>query len=153
MSGSGKSTVLQGLRKKGYTTIDTDNEGYCYYDYDERFQDYGWVWKEEKIKEVVKNHLEGVLFIAGTVSNQGKFYSYFDEIIYLAAPLSMLLARVQTRTHNPYGQTVEERETIQSDFKQFDAIIKGNATIVIDATQKLENVIQEVENKANSYLT
>lgn len=146
MSGSGKSTVLKELASKGYTTIDTDIEGYCSYGYDERYQEYGWLWKEDKINVVVNNHQEGVLLIAGTVSNQGKFYSYFDEIIYLSAPLSVLLARVQRRTNNRYGQTDEEKKTIQADFEQFDAMIKTSATTVIDATKSLDKVVKEVES-------
>lgn len=152
MSGSGKSTVLKELASKGYATIDTDNEGYCSYDYDERYQECGWLWKEDEIKGIVNNHLEGVLFISGTVSNQGKFYSYFNEIIYLSAPLSILLVRVQKRANNRYGQTDKERKTIQSDFEQFDAMIKASATTVIDATKDLEKVVEEVESIAASTL-
>ena len=37
------------------------------------------------------------LYVAGTVSNQGRFYSHFDAIVLLSAPAEVLLRLIATR--------------------------------------------------------
>lgn len=56
----------------------------------------GWeqVWREDRIEALLDGHDEGVLFISGCVSNQGKFYPRFDAVVLLSAPANVILERV-----------------------------------------------------------
>ncbi|WP_390586105.1 AAA family ATPase [Paenibacillus illinoisensis] len=85
MSGTGKSTALAELARKGYRVVDTD-----YGEWSEHTDSTGWLWNEERITALLTGHNEGALFISGTVSNQGKFYPLFDAIVLLSAPLPKL---------------------------------------------------------------
>ena len=145
MSGSGKSTILEELSKRGFRTIDTDLDDFCVYTFDDKFQEFGWLWNEDKMQRLIKSHQTGILFIAGTVSNQGMYYRYFDEIIYLSTSLNNLIERVQQRTNNPYGKTKEEQKTIQSDYERFDSVIKKGASIIIDTSSPLEMIVDKIE--------
>ncbi len=75
MSGTGKSTDLAELARRGHRVIDTDYDGWS-----ENADDSGWLWREDRIDTLLNEHTEGTLFISGTVSNQGKFYPRFDAV-------------------------------------------------------------------------
>src|SRR5579862_5263939 len=49
---------------------------------------------EERMGELLAREDEPTLFVAGTASNQGRFYSRFDAIVLLAAPAETLLRRI-----------------------------------------------------------
>src|SRR5690554_971967 len=132
MSGTGKSTILDKLSEKGYKTIDTDYNQFSIKVYNHEQLDYEWIWDTERIKKEIDEHTEGILFISGTVSNQGKFYSKFDEVIFLSAPLDLILQRVQERTTNNYGKSNTDRREIINNFQQFEAIIAASSTVSID---------------------
>ena len=68
MSGTGKSTALQELRRRGSEVIDTDEPGWTEW----RDEDGGYVWREERIEELLAAERTGTLYVSGTVSNQGR---------------------------------------------------------------------------------
>jgi dephospho-CoA kinase len=107
MSGTGKSSALAGLRKRGFEVVDTDEPGWT----DWSDEEGGCVWREERIAEVLARTREVPLFVSGTVSNQGRFYPQFDAVVLLSAPLQVLLQRIATRTTNDYGKNDEERSS------------------------------------------
>lgn len=80
MSGVGKSTLLEGLARRGHTVVDTDYGG--------------WVLEDGRWDELrMRNLLEhtGSVVVSGTVENQVQFYDYFDHVVLLSAPLQTLL--------------------------------------------------------------
>lgn len=152
MSGTGKSTILERLANKGYKTVDTDYYQLSIQVFNHEQQEYEWIWDEDKIKKVINEHSEGILFISGTVSNQGKFYTYFNEVIYLSAPLTLLLDRIKTRTTNDYGKSDTERNEMIRNYQGFGAIIEESATISIDATRDISSIVDEIESLAHGLI-
>ncbi|WP_078380555.1 AAA family ATPase [Sutcliffiella halmapala] len=152
MSGTGKSAILEKLSNIGYQTIDTDYNQLSKKTMNQDGHESEWLWDEGKIIEIIHSHREGILFISGTVSNQGKFYRYFNEIIYLSAPLSTILDRIQTRTTNNYGKTDKERQEIIDNYHAFGSIIESSSTIKIDTTNDLETIVNEIETLAMKIL-
>jgi hypothetical protein len=67
------------------------------------FGDADWVWREDAITELLAAHQDGSLFVAGWKSNQGIFYSQFDDVALLSAPADVP-ARIAARNSNPYGK-------------------------------------------------
>ena len=108
MSGTGKSTALHELRRRGFEVIDTDEPGWTEW----RDEDGGYVWREERIAELLSGDRTATLYVAGTVSNQGRFYPRFDAVVLLTAPADVLLSRIESRTTNDYGKIAEERDLI-----------------------------------------
>ena len=96
MSGTGKSTALVELARKGHRVLDTDYGGWTE---DVPSSDGGSerLWVEDRIDALLEEHDDGVLFVSGCVSNQGKFYPRFDAIVLLRAPADVILGRVAAR--------------------------------------------------------
>ncbi|MDP9092748.1 MAG: AAA family ATPase [Actinomycetota bacterium] len=102
MSGSGKTTVLNELRRRGHFTVDTDYGGWVLSD---------GRWDEARMATLLSDH--EYVFVAGTVENQGRFYDLFDHVVLLGAPLETLRERVINRTNNPYAKTDAQRAEIE----------------------------------------
>ena len=137
MSGTGKSTALVELARRGYDVVDTDVGGWSVWSDD----DGGYVWREDRIAELLERAGERTLYVSGTVSNQGRFYPRFDAVVLLHAPAEVLLGRIATRATNDYGKTSEERAVILRDLVEIEPLLRVTCTHEIDATQSVEAVV------------
>jgi thymidylate kinase len=137
MSGTGKSTALAELRRRGFEVVDTDESGWT--EWSE--EDDGYLWREDRIAELLARDREATLFVSGTVSNQSRFYPQFDAVVLLSAPAEVLLERIATRTTNPYGTNAEERQLVLEHLAEVEPLLRATCTHEIDATQPLEEVV------------
>ncbi|HXV02279.1 MAG TPA: hypothetical protein VFP24_01785, partial [Gaiellaceae bacterium] len=60
----------------------------------------------------------------------------------------VLLARIEVRSNNPYGKTPEERELIAHHLETVEPLLRATATLEIDASRPLEQVVRELEDLA-----
>jgi dephospho-CoA kinase len=142
MSGTGKSSALAELARRGHRVVDTD-----YGDWIERGAEP--LWREDRIDELLDEHEDRVLFVSGCVANQGKFYPRFDAIVLLSAPADVILERVAGRSTNDFGQTDSEREQILSDLAAAEPLLRPGATAEIDARAPLAEVVDALERIAS----
>ena len=140
MSGTGKSTALAELRKRGFEVVDTDEPGWTEWCDEDR----GYIWREDRIVELLARSREMTLYVSGTVSNQGRFYAQFDAVVLLSAPAEMMLGRIKSRTTNDYGKMADERELILAHLAEIEPMLRATCTHEIDATQPIENVVAEL---------
>ncbi|WP_312553461.1 AAA family ATPase [Empedobacter brevis] len=125
MSGTGKSSIIENLQKKGYCAIDTDyNNWKVFSEYDKE-----WVIDEQKMLDILETKKATPIFISGCCSNQTKFYKYFDYIILLSASIETILNRVSKRQTNSYGQNINERAEIIWNFENIEPLLKENADV------------------------
>jgi dephospho-CoA kinase len=136
MSGTGKSTVLAELARRGFETVETDVGPWSRWSEAD-----GYVWDEQQVEELLQRERRTTLFVSGTVSNQGRFYDRFDEIVLLSAPAEVLLERIDSRTTNPFGKSAEERERILADVADVEPLLRATCTVELDATQPVEAVV------------
>jgi dephospho-CoA kinase len=144
MSGTGKSTALQLLGQRGHRVVDTDTDEWSHW-VSSPDGSPDWIWREEPITRLLANHKHGHLFVAGCKTNQGKFYRQFDHIALLSAPADVLLARISARDNNPYGKRPEERALILQYLAGVEPRLRATATIEIDATAPISQVVQQLE--------
>ena len=138
MSGTGKSSALSELARRGYRAVDTDEPGWTVED-----EDGGHWWDEERIAQLLAQ--EGpTLYVSATVSNQGRFYDRFDAVVLLSAPADVLLDRITARTTNDYGKSLEERELIRAHLREVEPLLRKTCTHEIDATQPLAVVVERL---------
>jgi dephospho-CoA kinase len=140
MSGTGKSTALIELEKRGFHVVDTDEPGWSEW----CDEDGGYVWREDAIEELLASADGPTLYVSGTVSNQGRFYSRFDAVVLLSAPAEVLVRRIESRTTNDYGKTVEERRLILSHLSEVEPLLRASCTHEIDATQPIHDVVAQL---------
>jgi shikimate kinase len=134
MSGAGKTTVLDELRRRGHPTFDTDYDGWELPD---------GTWDEQRMEGLLASHPDVV--VSGTVENQGRFYDRFEHVVLLSAPLHVLVERVSTRSNNPYGKTAEQRAEIANYLDAVEPLLRQGATLELDGqlpTSELADVIE-----------
>jgi dephospho-CoA kinase len=132
MSGTGKSSVITNLKKRGYYAIDTDYENWKVFSESEN----DWLLNEQKLVDILGPTKKNSLIISGCCSNQAKFYKSFDYIVLLTASIETILDRVTNRKSNTYGQNMKERNEIIWNFKNIQPLLKEKADIEYD-TEKL----------------
>ena len=148
MSGTGKSSALAELERRGYRVVDTDYDGWTEEVPSANGRGFEPLWREDRIDALLAGHEEGVLFVSGTVPNQGKFYPRFDEVVLLSAPVSVILERIAGRDTNGFGKSDTEREWIVEDIAAVEPLLRAGATREIDTSATLEEVVDELERIA-----
>lgn len=144
MSGTGKSTALQILGQRGHRVVDTDTDHWSHW-VSSPDGSPDWIWREEAITRLLADHKHGYLFVAGCKTNQGKFYRQFDHIALLSAPADVLLARISARDNNSYGKRPEERALVLRYLAEVEPQLRATATIEIDASAPISQVVQQLE--------
>ena len=140
MSGTGKSTALAELGRRGFEVVDTDVGGWSEWSDAEG----GYVWREERIDDLLARELGATIYVSGTVSNQGRFYPRFDAVVLLSAPADVLLRRIAARTTNDYGKSGEDRELILRHLAEVEPLLRATCTHEIDAGQPIEIVVERL---------
>jgi shikimate kinase len=135
MSGTGKSTVLHALARRGHLTVDTDYDGWTLAD---------GRWDAIRMSELLDREPDVV--VAGTVDNQGDFYDRFDHVVLLSVPLDVLIERVSARTTNPYGQTAGEQAEIAQYVQTVEPLLRKTATIELDGQASVNELAGAVED-------
>ena len=150
MSGTGKSAALAELARRGHRVVDTDYGGYS-----EEVSSSGpggleQVWREDRVEALLDGHDNGVLFVSGCVSNQGRFYPRFDAVVLLSAPAAVILERVAGRESNAFGKRDGEQKRILDDLASVEPLLRASATTEIDTRAGLGEVVDAVEWIADS---
>ena len=132
--------MLVRLGELGFSVVDTDQPGWTEWSDDQG----GYVWREERISRLLEADCNTPLFVSGAVSNQGRFYRHFDEIVLLSLPVEVLLRRIATRTTNSFGRTAVEREAILRDLAEVEPLLRRSCTLEIDATRPLGEIVDQL---------
>ena len=142
LSATGKSSALHELARLGHRAVDTDEDGWCEWTQTEYGP--GWVWKEDRMAALLEGHTEGVLYVSGCVSNQGRFYPQFSAVVLLSAPRELMLHRLATRTSNNYGKSTDERQLILEQLERVEPLLRATATAEIDTSKPLAEVVAQL---------
>jgi dephospho-CoA kinase len=145
MSGTGKSACVEVLHSRGFQSVDTDTDEWSIW-VTQSDGSPDWIWRQEAISALLDKYEHGQLFVAGCKTNQGKFYSRFDHVVLLSAPADVLLERVTNRSTNPYGKNDEERRQILRYLSEIEPQLRATATIEIDATAPLVDVVDQLQS-------
>jgi RNase adaptor protein for sRNA GlmZ degradation len=162
VSGSGKSSVAEALEVRGYAAIDADISTYSHWVDRQTGQSYSsrpveiewvgrfdWLWKEKEMETVLRHGENHNQFICGTSVNQSLFYPFFNTIFLLSVVDETIVHRLQTRTNNHFGKREGDIERAL-DWKQgFESDIKRQGAIVIDASEPLQEVLNQILSNTN----
>jgi RNase adaptor protein for sRNA GlmZ degradation len=141
MSGTGKSSALVELGRRGFRVVDTDLPGWSEWVPEAGDSDGEWLWREDRIASLLAAKDERDLFVSGCVSNQGKFYRLFDAIVLLSAPVDVILDRLDKRRTNDYGKRPTERSRILADVERVEPLLRATCAHEIDGSRPLDVVV------------
>lgn len=144
-AGTGKSSVIEILRVRGFAAYDTDELP----DLTRRVAPknntqlaYSNEWDEEALRSLLAS--DHVVFIGGSVSNQQDFYPMFSKMFGLCLDQDSLDHRLATRTNNPTGNGVHDRAFLLSINKRIEDNLKIVGAEMIDASQPLDTVVDNI---------
>jgi broad-specificity NMP kinase len=138
MSGTGKSSVIGELRKRGFQAIDMDEPDWS------EFVDGNQLWCEERLQQALDDTGDAPLFISGCAENQVKFYPQLTDLILLSAPAAVIEERLLTRTSNSYGKRPEEMAEALGYVEAVEPLLRRGATLEIVTTIPLEAVVEQL---------
>ncbi|HSH55499.1 MAG TPA: AAA family ATPase [Candidatus Limnocylindrales bacterium] len=164
VSGSGKSTILQELQKRGFEAHGVDEEGLA--DWIDRltgavvpfphddpnqnihdwYEKHRWVSSIEQTTKLKKlaNASGKTIFLAGMAEEEDKVRHLCDKVIYLAVDADTLRQRILNRVDNDFGKTPEEMEIIIGWLRDNDNKYRNSGAIVVDASSSVEEVVENV---------
>jgi shikimate kinase len=134
MSGTGKSTVLAELARRGHRTVDTDVDGWLITE---------GTWDAQRMDRLLAHERD--IVVSGTVDNQGRFYDRFHHVVLLSAPLAVLMERVAGRTNNPYGRTAAQRAEIAGYVRTVEPLLRRGATLELDGRRPVSELADIIE--------
>ena len=147
ISGTGKSSALAEVGRRGYRVVDTDDPGwreYRAYEVPDELHRGEWLWVEERMTRVLDTDGGRSLFVAGCARNQSKFYDRFDAVVLLSASSDVILDRVARRTTNEYGKSPLERAMILDDLANVEPLLRASCTHELDARRPLDELVADL---------
>jgi dephospho-CoA kinase len=150
MSGTGKSSVIAELAARGYGAVDADSPEYS--DWVEVSGDTSalgspewgakdWMWREDRIQDLLSTQDADLLFVSGCAANMGKFLPQFDHVVLLSAPAEIVVERLATRTTNAYGKRPEEVARTLELIETIEPRLRRVAGHEIDTSAPLDEVV------------
>jgi len=151
MSGAGKSTVIKALAARGYKAVDADYNGLSELvsipassDRSGLGAEQDWIWREDRIADLLSTEDAELLFLSGTASNQVKFYGRFDHIVLLTAPASVMTERLVRRTNNPYGKEPNDLARALALKETVEPLLRRGADLEIDTSVPVDEVVERL---------
>ena len=129
MSGTGKSTLVGELRRRGHTAYDADDDGFS-----EPRADGRWGWKADRVAALLAEAPDGPAFFAGCSEEQIELP--FDLRVLLTAPGPVLVERLRTRSGNSYGRDGAELSQVLEDLVQVEPLLRRSANLVLTTTAR-----------------
>lgn len=153
MSGTGKSTVVEELSRRGYKAVDLDCDAFSEwvpFSAEPRSSDSAvepdrdWVWREDRVQALLATEDADLLFVSGCAANMGKFLPQFDQVILLRAAADVIIERLAARTNNPYGKRPEEVARVLGLMDTIEPLLRNAAGHEIDTSAGLDEVVERV---------
>lgn len=126
MSGTGKSALVDELRRRGYAAHDAD-DGFA-----EPRADGRWGWRADRVSDLLAQAPDRLLFFAGCSEEQAELP--FDYRVLLTAPRAVLVERLRTRTGNAYGRDSRELAQVLADLAAVEPLLRRSADLVLPTT-------------------
>jgi len=155
MSGTGKSTLTIELAARGYKAIDLDADEWSEWVEVEFSGDAtspespvepgrDWVWREDRVRDLLTTEDAEVLFVSGCAENMSKFYAQFDHIVLLTVPAAVVVERLAARTTNSYGKRPEEVARVLGLLQTIEPLLRRVAEHEIDTSVPPNQVVAKV---------
>ena len=151
VSGVGKSSVVVRLRELGYRAVDLDSAEWSEWvgspdgvGPSPLVPGKDWVWREDRVRRLLAEDGDGVLFVSGCAPNLGKFRDRFDGVVLLSVTAEVMAERLAHRTTNDYGKHPEELARSLEFKETVEPLLRATADLELDGSAPLDQVVAEV---------
>jgi dephospho-CoA kinase len=161
ISGAGKSAVCNELQRRGYEAHDTDRDRNAVWVDRETGEvtaevagaserPPGWLDRQEwrappaRVEELAARAEGRLAFLCGATANEDEIWHLFSQTIYLAIDEETLRHRLHTRTTNDFGKAPHELAAVLEWHKVGVDQYRNFGAFIVDATQPLMNVVDDV---------
>jgi hypothetical protein len=168
-SGTGKSTALLELKRRGYEAYDFDEAGPATAKWHNNktgyihpkssvkahmrtpkfLKEHSWKVPRQKIEGIAKSAEDKTIFLGGTIDNKDEISDLFKCTFALAVDNESLKHRLLTRTNNDWGKSPHELRLALDWNKHAIATHRKKGHIIVDATQQIEKVVDDILNHIN----
>lgn len=154
VSGTGKTSVCEELRRRGFHAINGDTD--LAYQGDPETgkptdvvpSHWHHIWHVDRVRALVADQSERFTFFCGGSRNFSKFQDLFDGIFVLEIDLDTLNRRLDQRREAEFGAQQPERDLIVRLHRTQEDTPKNG--ILIDATAPLADVVVEILRQAKA---
>lgn len=147
VSGTGKTSVCNELRRRGLHAINGDRELTYQGDPEtgEPLNGFGHehhLWDVDKVRYLVADQRNPISFFCGGSRNFVRFIDLFDGVFVLEVDLDTLTRRLAARPEDEWGGKPAERELVARLHATKEDIPKYG--VAIDATRPINRVVNEM---------
>jgi gluconate kinase len=154
LSGTGKTSVCDELRRRGFRAINGDTD-LAYQGDPETGEPTNdtpshrhHIWHVDRVRALVADQSERYTFFCGGSRNFSKFQDLFDGVFVLEVDLNTLNRRLDQRPEDEFGAQRSERRLIVRLHRSKKDTPKNG--ILIDATAPLAHVVDEILRQAKA---
>ncbi|MBP9701457.1 MAG: AAA family ATPase [Candidatus Pacebacteria bacterium] len=164
VSGTGKTTIYEELKKRGFTAISLDEtDDLCCWASKktkekverqvelniEFTSTHDWICDIEYLKKLLAKETDkDMVFVLGVASNQKEFLTMFDKVLVLQCKPETFLHRLTHRTNNEFGKDETVRSAVLGWYQEFESELLLRGAISIDTDKPLNEVVEEVLRQA-----
>ncbi len=146
VSGTGKTSVAEDLTRRGYKVVHGDRELAYVGDPQtgepiENGEHENWLWDVKKVKKLVEDKDDKVLFFCGGSRNFKQFIHLFDNVFILDVDNETLRKRLEARPDDEWGNENETELALRHNQTKESIPSDG---VIIDATKPLAMVVDEI---------
>jgi dephospho-CoA kinase len=149
VSGVGKSTVVVRLAELGFRAVDLDSPEWS--EWVDSPDGEGpsplqpgkdWVWREDRVRELLAEDGDGVLVVSGCAPNMRAFR--FDGIVLLSVSAEVMAERLVHRTTNAYGKHPEELARSLQFKETVEPLLRAIADVELDSGSPVDEVVEGI---------
>lgn len=161
VSGSGKSTVLAELQRRGFEAYDVDDTlarwrniqtGYIHPKSSvkkaqrtaEFLQKHHWIVPRPEIELLAQQAAEKPIFVGGAIGNESELRDLFTVVFSLYIDNETIAHRLKTRTTNDWGKQPHELQLTLSHAAATYEKHNRLGDVILDGTQPTEKIVDEI---------
>lgn len=166
IAGSGKTTVQQELKARGFKAYDTDNDGLAKWHNNETgyvhpkssvkpeqrtpafLDQHSWKVSRKEVEALIEDE-DNPIFLCGYLANSDELVDMFKKSFALVIDEKTLISRLLTRTSGDWGKQTHELQHTISDRAKTEELYKRLGYKLIDANQPLNHVVNEILTDVN----
>lgn len=167
ISGSGKSTVCEELKRRGYTAYDTDHDGIAFFYHNDTGEPiiepvapenrtpewrlkHTWKAKREDVEKLAEEAKAKLVFLCGVTNNDAdELWDLFDHVFALTLDEEALKHRIINRSGGGFGKNPHEfSEVLRWQQTANEDYLKLGANL-IDATRPVKEVVDEILSRSD----